>query len=166
LLVEIFYYDTAIGQIGIAGLDGRITHLFLPNDSFPRDFLVCETPLLKTAAAQLQSYLQGELSVFSLPLAPAGTPFMQQVWACISKIPYGRTASYHEIADLVGSPRAARAVGLANHRNPIPIFIPCHRVVGANGSLTGYRGGLELKRRLLAIEGITQRKAPETIPQC
>jgi methylated-DNA-[protein]-cysteine S-methyltransferase len=164
--VAIFYYETTIGQIGIAGQDGWITNLFLPNDTRPYDLWVCETPLLKVAAVQLQSYLRGELRQFSLPLAPAGTPFMQQVWACISKIPYGQTASYQEIAKLIGSPRAARAVGLANHRNPIPIFIPCHRVVGAGGSLTGYRGGLELKRRLLAIEGITQIKAPGTIPQC
>jgi methylated-DNA-[protein]-cysteine S-methyltransferase len=162
----IFCYETAIGKIGIAGQDGRITHLFLSNDTLPHDFQMCETPLLKTAAAQLQSYLHGELREFTLPLAPAGTPFMQQVWACISKISYGQTASYQEIAAIIGSPRVARAVGLANHRNPIPIFIPCHRVVGANGSLTGYRGGLELKRRLLTLERITQRKAPETIPQC
>jgi methylated-DNA-[protein]-cysteine S-methyltransferase len=148
----IFYYQTAIGQTGIAERDGQITHLFLPNDTWHHDFRVCETPLLKTAADQLQSYLQGDLRAFSLPLAPAGTLFMQQVWACLGKIPYGQTASYQAIADLIGAPRAARAVGMANHRNPIPIFIPCHRVVGANGSLTGYRGGLELKQRLLAIE--------------
>jgi methylated-DNA-[protein]-cysteine S-methyltransferase len=149
----IFYYNTAIGQTGIAEHDGRISHLFLPEDTLPRDgSRVCETPLLKSAAAQLQSYLQGDLSAFSLPLAPVGTPFMLQVWACLCKIPYGQTTSYQEIANRIGSPRAARAVGLANHRNPIPIFIPCHRVVGANGALTGYRGGLELKQRLLAIE--------------
>ena len=108
--------------------------------------------MLKEAARQLNAYLARELKEFSLPLAPAGTPFMQKVWAELRKIPYGQTASYKEIAQRIGHPQAQRAVGLANNKNPIAIFIPCHRVIGADGSLVGFGGGLELKRRLLDIE--------------
>jgi len=120
----------------------------------PEDLQLCETPLLKEAARQLDSYFAGELKEFSLPLEPSGTAFMKQVWAALCEIPYGKTATYGEIAGKVGRPKAARAVGLANNRNPIPIFIPCHRVIGTDGSLTGYRGGLEMKKRLLELEKI------------
>ena len=92
---------------------------------------------------------------FDLPLAPHGTAFQQRVWAALRAIPYGETCTYGELAAAIGSPNASRAVGMANHRNPISIVIPCHRVIGANGTLTGYAGGLEIKRTLLALEGIT-----------
>lgn len=150
--MSIYCYETMIGNISIAEKDGSITNLYFAKDILPQDIPSCETPLLKKAAQQLNSYLSGELQQFSLPLAPAGTAFMRQVWAALNEIPYGKTASYKEIALTIDNPNAARAVGLANNRNPIPIFIPCHRVIGANGSLTGYRGGLELKKRLLEIE--------------
>ncbi len=108
--------------------------------------------LLAEAAGQLRAYFAGELERFDLPLAPHGTPFQRGVWDAVSAIPYGSTASYSEIAAAVGRPRACRAVGAANGRNPLAIVVPCHRVVGAAGALTGYGGGLERKRALLDLE--------------
>ncbi|NMC26913.1 MAG: methylated-DNA--[protein]-cysteine S-methyltransferase, partial [Syntrophomonadaceae bacterium] len=107
---------------------------------------------------QLKEYLAGELKAFELPLAPQGTDFMRLVWDQLQKIPYGETRSYRQIAESVGSPRACRAVGQANHRNPIPIFIPCHRVIGSSGKLVGYGGGLPIKKFLLEIEQTTAQK--------
>jgi methylated-DNA-[protein]-cysteine S-methyltransferase len=100
----------------------------------------------------LQDYLAGKRRDFTLPLAPAGTEFMLRVWEVLRAIPYGETRSYREIAQITGNQKASRAVGLANNRNPIPIFVPCHRVIGTNGKLTGYRGGLQTKERLLELE--------------
>lgn len=113
------------------------------------------SPLLDAAEAQLREYFAGTRRTFDLPLAPRGTAFQQRVWAALRAIPYGETRTYGELAAAIGSPSASRAVGMANHHNPIPIVIPCHRVIGANGTLTGYAGGLEIKRKLLALEGIT-----------
>lgn len=151
-MTSIYFYETDIGTIGISEHSGSITNLFLADDPVPQDVLICETPILKEAARQLINYLAGGLKQFSLPLAPSGSDFQKRTWAILCDIPYGQTASYGEIAVKLGSPNAARAVGLANNRNPIPIYIPCHRVIGANGSLVGYRGGLELKKRLLDME--------------
>lgn len=150
--MALYFYQTDIGQIGIREQDGSITHLYFAGDQLPADHTLCETPVLKEAGRQLAGYLAGTLTGFTLPLAPAGTAFMQAVWTRLCEIPYSKTASYQDIAAKVGNPKAARAVGLANNRNPIPIFIPCHRVIGANGSLTGYRGGLALKQKLLMLE--------------
>lgn len=116
------------------------------------------SPLLDAAEAQLHEYFARTRRTFDLPLDPRGTAFELRVWAALRTIPYGETRSYGTIAAAIGSPQAARAVGMANHRNPLPILIPCHRVIGADGSLTGYAGGLETKRRLLALEGITHLK--------
>jgi methylated-DNA-[protein]-cysteine S-methyltransferase len=102
---------------------------------------------------QLEEYFAGERQTFELSLAPEGTPFERTVWTELSRIPYGQTRSYVEIARAIGRPGAARAVGRANGANPIPIVVPCHRVIGANGSLTGFGGGLDVKSRLLEIEG-------------
>jgi methylated-DNA-[protein]-cysteine S-methyltransferase len=109
-------------------------------------------PLLLDAADQLQAYFAGELREFDLPLAPRGTPFQLDVWAAVSRIPYGRIATYSEIATEVCSPAARRAVGAANGRNPLAVIVPCHRVIGAAGALTGYGGGLDRKRALLDLE--------------
>jgi methylated-DNA-[protein]-cysteine S-methyltransferase len=109
-------------------------------------------PLLRRAARELSEYFQGLRREFDLPLAPAGTPFQQKVWAALRDIPFGETRSYRQIAAAVGNPAACRAVGMANSRNPIAVIIPCHRVIGADGSLTGYAGGLDKKRHLLALE--------------
>lgn len=110
------------------------------------------SPLLREAAAQLTDYIRGKRRHFDLPLHPAGTPFQQQVWAALLRIPYGETRSYARIAADIGRPKAVRAVGGACHRNPIGIVIPCHRVVGSDGSLTGYAGGTDIKRFLLQTE--------------
>jgi len=150
--MPMFFYESEIGRIGITEKDGRITNVYITDDELPEDVEICETPLLKEAAGQLKSYFAGELKEFSLPLEPSGTAFMKRVWSALCEIPYGKTATYKEIAEKVSVPKGARAVGLANNRNPIAIFIPCHRVIGADGSLTGYRGGLEIKKRLLELE--------------
>jgi methylated-DNA-[protein]-cysteine S-methyltransferase len=102
---------------------------------------------------QLAEYFAGKRRVFSLPLAPRGTPFQRSVWQALRQIPYGETVSYGELARRLGSTSGARAVGLANGANPLPIIVPCHRVIGADGSLTGFGGGLTIKRALLALEG-------------
>ncbi len=108
--------------------------------------------LLKETIRQLRAYFAGELEAFDLPLAPEGTPFQLKVWRRLCDVPYGETISYGELARRIGNPNASRAVGLANGSNPIPIIIPCHRVIGSNGSLTGYGGGLPIKEKLLALE--------------
>jgi methylated-DNA-[protein]-cysteine S-methyltransferase len=114
--------------------------------------------LLLDAAAQLQAYLAGELQRFELPLSFHGTEFQRRVWSAVAAIPYGRTATYSALAARLGMPAARRAVGAANGRNPLPIVVPCHRVIGASGGLTGYGGGLERKRALLELEA--RRRAP------
>jgi methylated-DNA-[protein]-cysteine S-methyltransferase len=107
---------------------------------------------LKEPVRQLRAYFAGELEEFDLTLAPDGTPFQQKVWKELCEIPYGETISYGELARRIGNPNASRAVGLANGSNPIPIIIPCHRVIGSSGKLTGYGGGLPIKEKLLALE--------------
>lgn len=146
-----YTYETAIGTIQLEATDAAITKLLFGTQ--PTAATKTETPLIKTAHRQLAEYLAGSRRVFDLPLSPQGTPFQKTVWAQLLKIPYGETASYGEIARMAGNPKACRAVGMANNRNPISIFIPCHRVIGADGSLTGYGGGLEIKRFLLELEG-------------
>ena len=111
-----------------------------------------DLPLFREAKRQLEAYFAGQRQAFSLPLNPDGTAFQRRVWQSLCDIPYGRVISYRELAAQVGSPRAFQAVGQANGRNPLPILIPCHRVVGSGGSLTGYAGGLENKIKLLELE--------------
>lgn len=110
--------------------------------------------MLCEAVRQLNEYFAGKRKAFDLPVRPAGTPFQQAVWAALRDIPYGETRTYQDIARAVGRERAFRAVGMANHRNPVPIIIPCHRVIGADGSMTGYAGGIPVKRALLRTEEI------------
>jgi len=148
----LWHYQTAIGAIGILERERRITNLFFETDPVPDGAAVEETELLREAGRQLQEYLLGRRKAFELPLAPSGTAFMRRVWDCLTEIPYGATRSYREVAASTGNGKACRAVGLANHCNPIPVFIPCHRVIGANGGLTGYRGGLAVKSFLLELE--------------
>ena len=111
-----------------------------------------DTPLLLEAERELGEYFAGTRREFDLPLAPHGTAFQQAVWQALREIPYGESRSYGSVAAAIGKPKAVRAVGMANHRNPLSIFIPCHRVIGADGSLTGYGGGLDKKRFLLELE--------------
>ena len=119
---------------------------------WPDGYSVSETPLIIEAAEQLAQYFKGERRAFDLPLEPVGTPFQQSVWQALLTIPYGETRSYSYIAKQIGKAGFYRAVGIANHRNPISIIIPCHRVIGATGNLVGYGGGLELKAKLLSLE--------------
>jgi len=121
-------------------------------EKIPEDINMGETQLLKKANQQLQEYLIGKRKIFDLPLAPRGTEFQQKVWSSLQEIPYGKTNSYKDIAKNIGNIKACRAVGMANNKNPILIFIPCHRVIGANGKLVGYAGGLNVKEKLLEIE--------------
>lgn len=143
---------TSIGIIAIEDDGEAIVRVFLNTRESPTK--KASSPLVEKAFRQLDEYLAGKRTEFDLPLRPAGTPFMESVWKALQNIPYGTTASYKDIAEAIGRPKACRAVGLANNRNPIAIFIPCHRVIGKNGSLTGYAGGLPMKEKLLKLEGV------------
>ena len=147
-------YECSLGNLGIAEENGRITDLWFADqeDKWPQVEVQEETALLARAKIQLDEYFEGERKQFELPLNPSGTEFQCKVWRALEEIPYGETRSYKEIAEAVGSPKGFRAVGLANNKNPIAIIIPCHRVVGADKSLVGYGGGLDLKVALLALE--------------
>ena len=148
----IWFYKTPIGKIAIGENDGAISCLLFDGASAPSDYQLLETPLIKSAAEQITEYFDGKRKQFDLPLNPRGTAFQKSAWDALQAIPYGETRSYKDIAVQINSPKACRAVGLANNRNPIPIIIPCHRVIGTNGSLTGYAGGLDVKRLLLDLE--------------
>jgi methylated-DNA-[protein]-cysteine S-methyltransferase len=123
-----------------------------------------DVPIFAAVREQLAAYFRGERNGFDLPLAPHGTEFQQRVWEELSRIPYGCTISYGELARRIGNDRASRAVGLANGRNPIAIIIPCHRVIGADGSLTGYGGGMHRKQALLAFEAAVLHRGPHGMP--
>jgi len=151
-MANLFFYETVIGTIGITDNGSAITHLFFASEATSPDARLAETPLAKEVALQLTEYFSGTRKSFTLPLAPAGTPFQQRVWQALQQIPYGETRSYKEIASSIGQPAACRAVGMANNKNPLAILIPCHRVIGANGKLVGYAGGLNLKETLLSLE--------------
>ena len=142
--------DTVIGPLTLVASDARL-HRVAFGALTPRpDWTLAP---VEPAATQLREYFAGTRTTFDLQLAPAGTPFQRQVWAELRRIPHGQTRSYGELAERIGRPGAARAVGAANRNNPIAIVQPCHRVIGANGQLTGFAGGLDAKRTLLALEG-------------
>jgi len=148
-------FASPIGELTLTSDGKSVTGLYMQNQKhgatrtreWQRDDAALNEP-----RAQLEAYFAGELREFALPLAARGTPFQQRVWLALCAIPYGETISYGELARRIGQPAASRAVGLANGRNPIAIVVPCHRVIGAHGSLTGYGGGLARKRWLLAHE--------------
>lgn len=145
-----YVFDTEIGKITIAEKKGAINIIAFGDKKLQYENK--KTPLLEKAYLQLKEYFEGKRKVFDLPLAPEGTPFQKRVWQALLEIPYGQTVCYGEIAERTGNKKASRAVGMANNRNPIAIVIPCHRVIGKNGSLTGYGGGLDIKEKLLNIE--------------
>ena len=147
-----YYFQTAFGKIGIVENGSAISQLCFDGEPIPEGAVEKETALLKEAGSQLQAYLAGRLQNFTLPLSPVGTEYMCRVWNSLRAIPYGETRSYRQIAQELGNAKAARAVGLANNKNPIPIFIPCHRVIGSNGKLVGFRGGIPFKEHLLTLE--------------
>lgn len=128
------------------------THLINIQFTQPQKALLQTTELLSMATIQLDEYFQGKRTTFSLPFKLTGTPFQLTVWKELQNIPYGKTTSYKEIAQKMNKPKAYRAVGMANNKNPLPIIIPCHRVIGSNGKLIGYAGGLKLKNYLLELE--------------
>ena len=142
--------ETPIGALGLVGSDAGLSRVRWSAKGLPDE----SCAVLDAAAAQLESYFAGELTVFDLPLDLDGTEFQRHCWLALATIPYGQTVSYGEQARRIGlGPDSARAVGAANGQNPLPIVLPCHRVIGADGSLTGFGGGLDIKRRLLEHEG-------------
>ena len=146
--------DSPVGLLTLAGHDGRLMHLRMVDQTYEpsRDGWEIDESAFPDAVEQLAEYFAGERTVFDLELHMVGTAFQRRVWTALQSIPYGETCTYGDIAREIGSPGAFRAVGLANGHNPIGIVVPCHRVIGANGSLTGYGGGLERKRALLELE--------------
>jgi methylated-DNA-[protein]-cysteine S-methyltransferase len=153
--------DSPIGTLTLVATEGGLSGLFMtdqrrypPTEKLGRR----GSRVFLAVIDQLGAYFAGELTTFDLPLADVGTPFQRSVWAALRRIPYGETRSYGQLAQALGRPEAARAVGAANGANPLGIIVPCHRVLGANGSLTGYGGGLERKRFLLELE--RRRAAP------
>ncbi|MEN4474318.1 methylated-DNA--[protein]-cysteine S-methyltransferase [Mycolicibacterium cosmeticum] len=146
--------DSPVGLLTLAGVDGRLMHLRMVDQMYEpnRSDWQPDDDAFPEAVTQLRAYFAGECTDFDLELELVGTAFQRRVWEALLTIPYGETRSYGEIAEQVGSPTAYRAVGLANGHNPIGIIVPCHRVIGANGSLTGYGGGLDKKKILLEME--------------
>ena len=151
------FIETNIGPLGIAEVDQRLTHLFFRQEKSPKGAVEKRTPFLRSVAEQIKEYLSGKRQQFDIPIKLSGTDFQLSVWNALLTIPYGETRSYRDIAEQIGNPKACRAVGMANNRNPIAIIVPCHRVIGADGSLTGFGGGLELKQQLLDLEQRTNR---------
>ena len=144
-----FTYDTVLGSVTFVEEDGALLVISMKSDHGGK---VVETPLIKDAFRQLSEYLIGERKEFDLPIRMRGTEFQKRVWRALLDIPYGETRSYKQIAEAIGNPKGVRAVGMANNRNQLLIVIPCHRVIGASGSLVGYGEGLEMKEFLLRLE--------------
>jgi methylated-DNA-[protein]-cysteine S-methyltransferase len=151
---------TPLGELWIAGNEQGLTNVSFPSQrglsaahQWSADW-VYEPQAFAEARRQLTGYLAGDLQVFDLPLAAEGTAFRKQVWAALCNVPWGATASYGQIAKAIGRPSASRAVGAANGANPLPIIVPCHRIIGSSGQLTGYAGGLHIKQYLLELEGV------------
>lgn len=144
------YLESPIGPLTLIESAGYLTHLLF--GQIPQKEPALDTPILAQTRQELAEYFQGQRKTFDIPLAPQGTPFQRLCWQALEQIPYGETITYGILAQRIGHPRSFRAVGGANHHNPISIIIPCHRVIGANGNLTGYGGGLDKKRFLLNLE--------------
>jgi len=147
--------DSPIGRLTLVGADGTLSGLYMTEQRYHPDtatFGDRDDSVLGVAVEQLTAYFAGELTEFTMPLAPRGTDFQHRVWAALREVPFGETVTYGELAECIGRPSAARAVGHANGHNPISVIVPCHRVVGSAGSLTGYGGGLPRKRFLLDHE--------------
>ncbi len=145
--------NSPIGPLQLIAENGALLEIRFPGQHVDAPAGDGTDPALGAARSQLAEYFQGDRRSFQLPLAASGTVFQKQVWQALAEIPYGQLRSYRDIALSIGKERAVRAVGAANGRNPLPIVVPCHRVIGSNGSLTGFAGGLEAKKTLLEIEG-------------
>ena len=155
---SLWQYNMPVGRVYIIEQYGAISHVLLGEDERAQNCEARETELIKRTAAQLAEYFDGKRREFEVPLIMIGTNFQKEVWKALETIPFGQTRTYKDIAEQIGNSKASRAVGGANNRNPISIIVPCHRVIGANGSLVGYAGGLDIKRKLLCLEGIDVRK--------
>ncbi len=154
-------FDTLLGPLYVAE-DGEGICLIEFGGALPEGCAEAETPLLLEARRQLAEYFAGERIRFTLPLSLCGTPFQKRVWQALRDIPFGETRRYGQVAAAVGCPKACRAVGGANHKNPVSIVVPCHRVIGADGSLVGYGGGLDKKKALLKLEASAIKKNGRT----
>lgn len=155
--------SSPVGDITLTGTDSAVTGIYFSDHKQPPPVpldSVESAPPFAAVARQLEEYFAGEREEFQVELAPTGTPFQMEVWEELRRIPYGQTISYGELARRIGKPAASRAVGLANGRNPISIIVPCHRVIGANGKLTGYGGGLSNKAILLNLEARADAQQP------
>ncbi|MBP2032855.1 methylated-DNA-[protein]-cysteine S-methyltransferase [Clostridium algifaecis] len=152
-MISAYNYEFEIGKMVIVEENSFITNIYF-GEVIPENANIVETQLIKKAYGQLQEYFNGSRKMFNLPLAAQGTDFQRKVWNYLQYIPYGKTCSYKNVADGIGNKKASRAVGMANNKNPILIVIPCHRVIGVNGSLVGYAGGLDVKKKLLNMEKI------------
>lgn len=144
-------FNTCMGMVGVTDKNGYITAIFFadPTIDIPSKQT---TPLLENAKNQLLEYFSGHRKKFDLPLCENGTEFQKKAWKALRQIPYGETRSYKQVAKMIGQPNASRAVGLANNKNPILIVTPCHRVIGSDGKLSGYSGGVNIKEKLLKLE--------------
>ena len=154
--------DSPVGPLMLAAGDDGLRHIKFRENRHPADrsdWHGGDSPVLQAAETQLREYFAGERRAFDLPLAPRGTAFQLQVWHTLAQIPFGATWSYRQLAERIGRPTATRAVGAANGRNPLPIVLPCHRVIGNNGTLTGFGGGLPTKAALLKLEGVPSEGA-------
>ncbi|PKM16499.1 MAG: cysteine methyltransferase [Gammaproteobacteria bacterium HGW-Gammaproteobacteria-2] len=154
-------FDTPVGVLTLAAEGDALCHVEFPSNRHPvarTGWLPGSSDVLHEARQQLREYFAGTRTAFDLPLRPRGTAFQMRVWQMLAQIPFGQTWSYKQLAQACGNARAVRAVGAANGRNPLPIVLPCHRVIGADGSLTGFGGGIETKAALLRLEG-TLRKS-------
>lgn len=151
-MIYLYCYHTEIGCITILEKNKKIIKILVNQPIQEETYIVSETPFIHETYQQLSEYFQGKRKKFTIPLNPHGTRFQKKVWKELLKIPYGTTCTYQDIAKKIGHPKAYRAVGNANHQNPIPILIPCHRVVGKNNKLTGYTLGLPIKEYLLQLE--------------
>lgn len=153
------HYESPVGMICMEEQDGAVTGVYIDKEYTTEDrSRDVETPVLKEARRQLSEYFLKQRKEFDLPLAPQGTEFQKKVWEALCTIPYGETRSYGEIARQIGNSKASRAVGGANNKNHIMIVIPCHRVIGANGALVGFGGGLDVKEFLLELEKQERKK--------
>lgn len=145
-----YIYESPLGKLYLSSSEGYLVGLDF--EKSPLEEKQQEDEVIKETIKQLEEYFLGERREFTIPLRPKGTSFQKKVWEALNRIPYGETRSYKEVAREIGNPKACRAVGMANNKNPIAIITPCHRVVGANGKLVGYAGGLNIKQALLALE--------------
>lgn len=155
-MIKGYSYKTRVGELTILENDGFLVEIAFGKSS-EKPYRKEETSIVKSAYRQIEDYLNGKRKSFDLPLKPEGTEFQRLVWAALLDIPHGQTRSYQEVAEKIGRPKAYRAVGLANNKNPLPIIIPCHRVIGKDGKMVGYAGGLDIKEKLLSVEAIIEK---------